>query len=53
VERKVANPWKWQDALDFVQANEVAGVQRMVFCAGQFSGDTDGRPMYPGYMHAR
>ncbi len=28
MERRVINPWKWQDNFGFVQANEVTGAQR-------------------------
>src|SRR3712207_9384986 len=53
VERNVVNPWGWQDALGFVQANEVAGMRKIVFCAGQFSGDEEGRAVHPGDMRAQ
>lgn len=47
---RVINPWSWQDDLGFVQANDVVGARRIVFCAGQFSGDADGRPLHIGDM---
>src|ERR1700739_1360766 len=53
VERKIINPWKWQDALGFVQANEVIGGQRVLYCAGQISVDTDGKPMHVGDIGAQ
>lgn len=53
MERNIVNPWAWQDALGFVQANEVAGTRRVVFCAGQFSGDGEGNPVHPGDMRAQ
>jgi 2-iminobutanoate/2-iminopropanoate deaminase len=46
VERKIINPWKWQDPLGFVQANEVTGGQRVLYCAGQVSVDADGKPVH-------
>jgi enamine deaminase RidA (YjgF/YER057c/UK114 family) len=53
VERKIINPWKWQDPLGFVQANEVRSFQRIVICAGQTSVDAEGKPMHEGNMHAQ
>jgi 2-iminobutanoate/2-iminopropanoate deaminase len=35
MERTVINPWTWQDQYGFVQANEVRGAQRVLYCAGQ------------------
>jgi 2-iminobutanoate/2-iminopropanoate deaminase len=46
VERKIINPWKWQDPLGFVQANEVTGGQRVLYCAGQVPVDADGKPVH-------
>ena len=48
--QRVINPWNWQDDLGFVQANDVVGASRVVFCAGQFSGDEHGRPLHSGDM---
>lgn len=53
MERKIVNPWKWQDQFGFVQANEVSGVQRVLICAGQASVDAEGRPAHPGDMRAQ
>jgi enamine deaminase RidA (YjgF/YER057c/UK114 family) len=53
VERKIINPWKWQEALGFVQANEVTGVQRVLYCSGQISVDADGRPLHVGDVGAQ
>lgn len=50
IERRVINPWTWQDKFGFVQANEVTGAQRMLFCAGQISVDENGELLYPGDM---
>ncbi len=44
VERKVIDPWTWQDQFGFVQATEVSAVvQRTIFCAGQTSNETKQR----------
>lgn len=53
MERKIINPWKWQDALGFVQANEVVGAQRVLYCAGQVSVDADGKSVHAGDIGAQ
>ena len=53
MERRIINPWTWQDAMGYVQANEVAGAGRTIYCAGQGSVDGKGRPTHPGDMGAQ
>lgn len=53
MQKKVSNPWKWQDQYGFVQANEIFGAQRVVYCAGQVAADEDGKPLHPGDMQAQ
>ena len=53
MERKIINPWKWQDQFGFVQANRVGGVQRLLICSGQTAMDAEGRPSHPGDMRAQ
>ena len=53
MERRVINPWTWQDAFGFVQANEVSGAQRTLVCAGQTSVDDKGAPLHRGDMGAQ
>ncbi len=53
MERRIINPWTWQDAMGYVQANEVAGAGRTIYCAGQGSVDEEGRPTHPGDMAAQ
>ena len=48
MERKIIHPWKWQDPLGFVQATEVVGGQRVLYCAGQLSVDADGKSLHAG-----
>jgi enamine deaminase RidA (YjgF/YER057c/UK114 family) len=48
LERKIINPWKWQDALGFVQGHEVTGGQRVLYCAGQVSVDAEGKTVHAG-----
>ena len=50
MDRRIINPWKWQDQLGYVQANEVSGTQRTLFLAGQASVDEEGRPVHPENM---
>jgi enamine deaminase RidA (YjgF/YER057c/UK114 family) len=53
MERRVINPWTWQDRFGFVQAHEVSGAERTLYCAGQTSSDADGNPVHPGDMGAQ
>ena len=53
MERRIINPWTWQDQFGYVQANEVSDAQRTLFCAGQTSVDEEGRPVYPEDMRAQ
>jgi enamine deaminase RidA (YjgF/YER057c/UK114 family) len=53
MQQRSINPWRWQDAFGFVQANEVGEVRRLIVCAGQFSGDAEGQTLYPGDMRAQ
>ena len=53
MERKIINPWTWQDQFAFAQANEVRGGQRVVYCAGQASLDAEGQPVHAGDMRAQ
>ncbi|MCH8087394.1 MAG: RidA family protein [Chloroflexi bacterium] len=50
MERRIINPWTWQDQWGFVQANEMTGMQRVLLCAGQTSVDDDGNVLHVGDM---
>src|SRR5918994_6738966 len=52
-ERRIINPWGWQDEYGFVQANKVSDAQRVLYCAGQVSVDAEGNPLHPGDMGAQ
>ncbi|MDQ4043481.1 MAG: Rid family hydrolase, partial [Actinomycetota bacterium] len=52
MERRVINPWTWQDNFGYVQANEVGG-RRVLYCAGQTSVDDDGNSVNEGDMRAQ
>ena len=53
MERRIVNPWTWQDQLGFVQANEISGIERVLVCAGQTSVDANGQPLHDGDMGAQ
>jgi enamine deaminase RidA (YjgF/YER057c/UK114 family) len=53
MERRIVNPWTWQDRLGFVQANEVSGTKRTLVCSGQTSVDAKGAPCHAGDMAAQ
>lgn len=42
MEKKVINPWKWQDARNYVQAVEVTNVQGTLYLSGQTAIDDNG-----------
>ena len=50
MERRAINPWNWQDNFGFVQANEITGAQKVLFCSGQTSVDENGTPVHEGDM---
>jgi enamine deaminase RidA (YjgF/YER057c/UK114 family) len=47
------NPWNWQDSLNFSQAVDARGANRILFLAGQTSVDPDGRALHVGDMAAQ
>ncbi len=53
MERRIVNPWTWQDQLGYVQANALSGMERVLVCAGQTSVDADGAPVHEGDMAAQ
>jgi enamine deaminase RidA (YjgF/YER057c/UK114 family) len=53
MQTQVINPWTWQDPLGFVQAREVNGAQRVVYCAGQSAVDPDGNVLHEGDMRGQ
>ncbi len=53
MERKIINPWKWQDDLGFVQASEIRGADGFLLVAGQASVDSEGRTVHSGDMRAQ
>lgn len=53
MERRAINPWSWQDNFGFVQANEISGGQKVLYCSGQVSVDENGTPVHEGDMAAQ
>lgn len=50
MDRRVINPWTWQERAGFVQAHEIGPGARTLYCAGVVSVDGDGQPMHAGDM---
>jgi enamine deaminase RidA (YjgF/YER057c/UK114 family) len=42
MEKRIINPWKWQDERNYVQAVEVKNVQSTLYVSGQTAIDDDG-----------
>lgn len=53
MERRIINPWTWQDQYGYVQANEISGAQRVLYCSGQAANDAAGNAVHPGDMRAQ
>ncbi|MEX2238665.1 MAG: Rid family hydrolase [Dehalococcoidia bacterium] len=53
MEKRVVNPWTWQDQVGFAQGNEVKDGSRVLFVAGQTSVDENGTPINAGNMEAQ
>ena len=53
MDRRVINPWTWQDQYGFVQANEISGVAKTLVCSGQTAIDADGHPAHAGDIAAQ
>lgn len=50
---KPVNPWRWQDDFGFSQAVDVRGGERVLYCAGQTSVDSEGSVLHAGNMAAQ
>ncbi|HEY8956232.1 RidA family protein [Chitinophaga sp.] len=42
MEKRMINPWQWQDERSYVQAVEVKKVESTLYCAGQAAVEADG-----------
>ena len=43
MEKRIINPWQWQDQRSYVQAVEVKDVNGILYCSGQAAVDADGK----------
>jgi enamine deaminase RidA (YjgF/YER057c/UK114 family) len=50
MERRIVNPWTWQDAFGYVRGNEIAGAHRVMVCSGQLPTDSDGHLLHADNM---
>ncbi|MDH3538701.1 MAG: RidA family protein [Acidimicrobiia bacterium] len=50
MERRVINPWTWQEQFGFNHGHEVTGAQRTLYLAGQVSLDDEGKVVFDGNM---
>lgn len=50
MEKKVINPWTWQDKFGFVQANRITNAETILYCAGQVSMNDNGDLLHAGDM---
>ena len=53
MERRIINPWAWQDEFGYVQPNQVSGVQRTLYCSGQAANDSQGAAVHAGDMRSQ
>ena len=53
MERRLVNPWTWQEQFGYEQAVETSGAERTLWCAGQTSVDDEGNPLHEGDMTAQ
>lgn len=50
MERKIINPWSWQQKFGYQQGHQVSGAERTLYISGQTSVDADGKPVNVGDM---
>ena len=43
MEKRIINPWQWQDERSYVQAVEVKGAESTLYCSGQAAVHADGQ----------
>jgi enamine deaminase RidA (YjgF/YER057c/UK114 family) len=53
MQTQAVNPWTWQEAFGFAQANLIGEVQQVLLCSGQLSIDASGSPTGAGDMEAQ
>ncbi len=50
MERRLVNPWTWQEQFGFNHGHEVTGAERTLYLAGQVSLDDEGKLVHDGDM---
>ena len=50
MDRRIINPWAWQEQFGFNHGHEVSGAQRTLYLAGQVSLDDEGQLVHEGDM---
>ena len=50
MQRRVVNPWTWQEQFGFEQAHEVSGAERTLYLSGQTSMGENGELLHAGDM---
>ena len=50
MDKRLVNPWTWQDQYGFAQGIDVTGAARVLYCAGQTSSDANGATLHAGDM---
>ncbi len=53
MDRRITNPWTWQEPFGFVHAHEVSAAQHTLYCAGQLSTNDEGHPVHAGDIRAQ
>ena len=53
MEKRIVNPWTWQEQFGFSHAQEVRGAEQVLYLAGQASVDANGNPSHEGDMKAQ
>lgn len=48
MERRIINPWSWQEQFGFNHGHEITGPARTLYVAGQVSLDDDGQLVHEG-----
>lgn len=50
MQQRIINPWTWQDAFGFVQAQKITDARHILFTAGIVATDPDGNLQHGGNM---
>ncbi len=53
MQRRVINPWTWQQAQGWTWGIETIGAERVLYCAGQVPTDARGKVLHTGDMRGQ